>query len=235
MNRLSADTSIISSALTESVSIAIRAAATLTLGTGFLFYTSWELALVSTACLAPMLFLSKVYGGYIKRLTKEQLEVYGLASSVAEEVLANIRNTVSFNREDFSRERYGKQVDAAFGIGRDVALRRGLFMGSTNFVLSMSILAALGYGSMMVANGTLSAGQLTTFLLYSVNVAGASFQMTVRGALTKTSGLGHLRAHAGFKLNVHNSFALCLSVCLFGGLFGVAVCLLGAHACARRH
>ena len=90
MNRLSADTSIIGGALTESVSMAIRGAGTLTLGTGacvalprprpashdtpqcatarcssgFLFYTSWELALVSTACLLPMLGISRVFGRY---------------------------------------------------------------------------------------------------------------------------------------------------------------------------
>jgi len=180
MNRLSADTSLIGSALTESVSMAIRGAATMALGTGFLFYTSWELALVSTASLLPMLILSRLYGQFIKRRTKEQLEVYGLASSVAEEVVGNIRNTLIFNRQDYATRRYSEQVDAAFEIGKDVAFRRGMFMGSTNFVLSVSILAALGYGSMMVANNTLSPGQLTTFLLYSVNVAGASFQLTVR-------------------------------------------------------
>jgi ABC-type bacteriocin/lantibiotic exporter with double-glycine peptidase domain len=180
MNRLSADATLIGSVLTESVSMALRSVGTLTLGTAFLFYTSWELALVSTASLVPMLLLSRVYGDFIKRRTKEQLQVFGAASSVAEEFISNVRSTLIFNRQAHAAQRYAEQVDAAFAIGRDVAFRRGLFMGSTNFVVSMSILAALGYGSMMVAKGALSPGQLTSFLLYSVTVAGASFQVTVR-------------------------------------------------------
>jgi hypothetical protein len=182
MNRLSADTAIIGTAVTESVSIAIRGVATLTLGTGFLFYTSWELALVSTATLLPIMLLSRVYGSFIKQRTKRQLEVLGQGSAAAEEAVSNIRNTFIFNRQDFALGKYARQIDAAFEVGREIAYRRGLFMGATNLVLSLSILSAVGYGSMMVANGTLSPGQLTSFLLYSINVGGASFQLTVRSS-----------------------------------------------------
>ena len=178
INRLSTDTTIISNTLTESVSLALRGMATMSIGSGFLFYTCKELALVSTGSLLPLIVLARFYGSIIKKETQRQLETFGESTSSAEEALSNAKFITLFNRHGFMADRYNTKIDGVFDIGRRVSLYRGFFMGSTNLMVSLSMLSVLGYGSTMVAAGAISAGQMTTFLLYMVNVAGAAFSLT---------------------------------------------------------
>eukprot|EP00457_Paulinella_chromatophora_P003290 gb/GEZN01003297.1/.p1 GENE.gb/GEZN01003297.1/~~gb/GEZN01003297.1/.p1 ORF type:complete len:697 (+),score=84.49 gb/GEZN01003297.1/:123-2093(+) len=175
VNRLSGDVGIISTTLTESVSVGIRSLGSAVLGTGFLFYTSWELALVSSLSILPIVALTRAYGNRIKTLTTQQLEALGSSSSVAEEVLNNIRTTQAFANQDYEQNRYGKEIEEAYQVGRRMSQVRGIFMGTSNWVLSFSLLTVLGYGAHLVTLGHLSAGELTAFLLYSTNVAGSLF------------------------------------------------------------
>lgn len=64
-------------------------------------------------------------------------------------------------------------------------------MGSSNWVMSLSLLSVLGYGSNLVATGAISPGQLTTFLMYAVNVGASFFSITsVYTALMRATGAG---------------------------------------------
>ena len=178
INRISTDTTVISNTLTESVSLALRGIATMSIGSGFLFYTCKELAMVSTGSLLPLIVLARFYGSIIKKETQRQLETFGESTSSAEEALSNAKFITLFNRQGFMIERYNDKIDAVYGIGKRVSLYRGFFMGSTNLMVSLSMLSVLGYGSTLVAADAISAGQMTTFLLYMVNVAGAAFSLT---------------------------------------------------------
>mmetsp|Transcript_16760 Transcript_16760/g.20294 ORF Transcript_16760/g.20294 Transcript_16760/m.20294 type:complete len:678 (+) Transcript_16760:66-2099(+) len=178
VNRISSDTTIVSNTLTESVSMALRGVSTTIVGTGFLFYTCPNLALVSTGTLLPLLLLGRFYGNFIKSETRNQLEVFGRATSVAEESISNARVVKLFNRKDYVVGNYETDLEETFNVGKSIAKYRGVFMGSSSLVFSLSMLSVLGYGSSMVANGLISPGELTSFLLYAVNVTGAAFQIT---------------------------------------------------------
>lgn len=178
INRLSADTSVVSSTLTESVSILLRSLGTTTLGTCFLVYTSPQLAVVSCLTLLPVALISKFYGTYVKTLTKEKLDILGVATANAQEALGNIRTVVLFSREEHEKAKYGGNIQDSYVVGTKLAVVRAGFMGASNMVISLSMLSVLGYGSTLVASGALSAGTLTTFLLYAANVGASVFSIS---------------------------------------------------------
>jgi ABC-type multidrug transport system fused ATPase/permease subunit len=62
----------------------LRGAGTATIGTAFLFYTSWQLAIVSCLTLLPIALISKFYGSYVKLWTKKKLDALGLATASAQ-------------------------------------------------------------------------------------------------------------------------------------------------------
>jgi len=178
MSRLSADTSIISSALTESTSMLLRGVGSFALGAGFLFYTSWELATVCCLTLVPFAVMSRVYGSWLRVQTKLQLERFGAATAAAEEAFSNIRTVVSFQREPFEAQRYGSAVQKTFEVGKTITTGRAVYMGTANMIINVAMISVLGYGATMVAHGTLTPGNLTSFLLYAVQLGGSLFQLS---------------------------------------------------------
>lgn len=175
INRLSADTSIVSASLTESLSVFVRSVGTIVLGTSFLFYTSWQLAVVSCVTLCPIIVITRVNGSYMKKRTAEKLEAFGRATASAQEAIANVRTVALFSKEGFERERFGTQLQTTFELGKSMAVAGACFMGLTNLTTSLSMLAVLGYGTHLVTNGHVTPGELTTFLLYALNVGGSVF------------------------------------------------------------
>ena len=67
-NRLAADTTVIANTLTETVSMALRGAGSMVMGTAFMVYSSWELALVAGLTLFPLVGVTRVYGAYVGRI-----------------------------------------------------------------------------------------------------------------------------------------------------------------------
>lgn len=46
----------------------------------------------------------RIYGKSLRTMTKEQADVFGKASAIADEMLSNIRTVLLFSREDFAKQ-----------------------------------------------------------------------------------------------------------------------------------
>ncbi|XP_063233075.1 ATP-dependent translocase ABCB1-like isoform X2 [Bacillus rossius redtenbacheri] len=92
---------------------------------GLAFYRGWELTLICLISL-PVTLLSV---GIVARMTgvlaKKELQLYGRAGSIAEEVLGSIRTVVAFGGESKEVDRYQMNLGAA----KDNNVKRGLFSG----------------------------------------------------------------------------------------------------------
>lgn len=193
MNRLAADTSIVSGAMTESISMAVRGLATLILGTAVLIYTSPMLAMTTVGVIVPFLVIFRFYGRFIKLYTNKQLRKYGDAASVAEEALGNIRTVGTFAREPFEAQRYSTEIQDAYIQGRKIAIRRGIFMGSVNMVIAASVMGILGMGAYdsLQPHPSITSGQYATFLMLSGHVGGALMSLSsVYNSLMRAMGAG---------------------------------------------
>ncbi len=170
-NRLASDTSVVQSAATVNVSMALRYALTATGSVGILFFISWRLTFVMLALVPVATVGALFYGRFVRRLSRQVQDTLAQATEVATETLAGIRTVRAFAREDAENERYAERIEASFELAR----RRSFFSAGFGAVASFAgygaIAAVLWYGGVLLVEGRLSMGELTAFLLYTFTVA----------------------------------------------------------------
>ena len=71
MCRLSNDTSIVGSAVTNNISDGLRATFQACAGVSMMVYTSPKLAAVSLAIVPPFILIARMYGRYVRNITKQ--------------------------------------------------------------------------------------------------------------------------------------------------------------------
>ncbi len=170
-NRLASDTTVLQNAVSVNISMGLRFMASVLGGIGCLFYTSRLLTLVMLSVVPPVALGAVAYGRHIRKLSRDVQDTLAKSSEIAEESLAGIRTVRSFAAEPSEVARYSAAVTASFVLSRTRALMASSFIGVASFAAYASIAAVLFYGGHLVSSGTLTAGELTSFLVYTVLVA----------------------------------------------------------------
>lgn len=170
-NRLSSDTTVLQNAVSVNISMALRFLVTTVGGMGLLFYTSPRLTLVMLAVVPPVALGAVAYGRRVRKLSRDVQDALASGSEVAEEVLGGIRTVRAFDAERHEAARYASAVARSFDIARKRALTAATFMGVASFAAYLAAVAVLWYGGRLVAGGGLTAGGLTSFLVYTLLVA----------------------------------------------------------------
>ena len=172
MSRLSADAQEVEYAVTHQAVSALRGLV-MTIGSAaMLLYTSPTLAAVSVCTLPPIFIATRRIGEKLEIQQEEVQKLEGDASSLAEQALSSISSVKQFVSEDYENTRYHNAVAASHRKALETAhmqaqLEAGAFIGSQG-----AVLCVLGYGSSMVLDGAITAGDLTGFVIYSLLMAG---------------------------------------------------------------
>ncbi|KAF1313866.1 Atp-binding cassette sub-family b member 10, partial [Globisporangium splendens] len=174
INRLSADTTLIGKVLSDNVANGLRSGGQAIGSVTMLFVTCPKLAMVMLAIVPPIAIGGVSYGRFVKKLTTEVQKQLSEATEIAEEKLSNIRVVRWFAKESHEIEVHKKKVDEVLALARKRSLASASFFGGVDFAVKMSMLGVLGYGGQMVADGLITSGELTSFLLYTLYV-GFSF------------------------------------------------------------
>ncbi|TGT79547.1 ABC transporter transmembrane domain-containing protein, partial [Mesorhizobium sp. M5C.F.Ca.ET.164.01.1.1] len=90
------------------------------------------------------------------------------ATAYASEQIGAVRTLQAFTNETLVTGRFSAAVEAAFEAARGSVLARAFLTFFAIFMIFSSVVAVLWFGSRDVLAGTLSAGTLGQFLLYSV-------------------------------------------------------------------
>jgi len=163
-------------------------------GSSLLLYTSPMLTAVSLLSLPPVFISARYFGKSIKEFQKQVQEELGMTTTKAEEIISQIKTVRSFNGEGLEVEQYKLSVERV----RDRAIAagtRGAYLdGSVHMAANAGLLAILAVGANMVGadngmGGVISPGDLASFLMYSIFVAGNTASLsTLYGSLQKTKG-----------------------------------------------
>ena len=178
LNRLSSDTTVIQSAVTTNVSMALRFGVTLLGSLAIMSIASWRLTLVMLAIVPLIAVGATVYGRMLRTVSREAQDALAESTAVAEESLGGIRTVRAFAREEAEATRYAGAVERAFELARRRARLRGVFLGVTTFLGYSSIAAVTWYGGRLVGEGSMSFGDLTAFILYTFTLAVAIGMLT---------------------------------------------------------
>ena len=170
MSRLASDTATIQGSVSANISFGLRNLIQLIGGVALLIYTSPGLTLLILAVVPAIVLGAVVYGRRIRRLSRKVQDAIAEGQSVAEESIAGIRTVRSFAAEEAERGRYGDAIDRALGLARKRIVASSLFMAATTFAGYASAALVFWYGGKLVARGEMSAGDLTSFLVYTLLV-----------------------------------------------------------------
>eukprot|EP01104_Vermistella_antarctica_P011957 TRINITY_DN3387_c0_g1_i1.p1 TRINITY_DN3387_c0_g1~~TRINITY_DN3387_c0_g1_i1.p1 ORF type:complete len:740 (+),score=171.75 TRINITY_DN3387_c0_g1_i1:299-2518(+) len=169
INRLSSDTQVIETSLTNNLSMAMRYSATSLLSVIILFFVSWKLTLVMLLVIPPVSVGAVLYGQYVRSIVKKTQEALAKATEVSEECVSNIRTVRAFAMESFESGKYAKEVEVSYVLGVKLSLARGGFAGGVAMAMNVAIMIVLWYGGVLVLRGTMSPGTLASFLLYAIS------------------------------------------------------------------
>ncbi|KAF7838546.1 ABC transporter B family member 25 [Senna tora] len=170
LNRLSEDTQIIKNAATTSLSHVLSCFSTSFIGLVFMFSTSWKLTLLALLVVPPTFVAVRKLGAFLRDLSHKTQAAAAEAASIAEESFGAIRTVRSFAQEEYEISRYSEKVDETLKLGLKEAKVDGLFSGGIYTATSLPIFVVVVYGAYLTITGSMSAGDLTSFILYSLTV-----------------------------------------------------------------
>jgi len=189
ISRLGADTELVQTVVSSSMSVALRSVVTALGGAAMLVQTSPRLAgyaaLVIPIVIAPIVLA----GRRQQRLARANQDRVADASAIANETLNSMYAVQAYAREPVEKQRYDAAIARALATARK---RIGQRAGLTALVILLifgAITFALWSGARSVMSGGLDAGVLGQFVLYAVITAGSFGGLTeVWSEISRASG-----------------------------------------------
>lgn len=173
ISRLGSDTIIVGKSITQNVSDGLRSMVSASAALTMMTYVSYKLVGILAIAFPPVAIGAFLYGRAIRNLSRRIQKNLGTLTKIAEERLGNVRTSQAFAGELQEVNRYNSQVRKIFGLGKREAFISATFFSASGFMGNATFLALLYVGSGMVRNGSMSVGDLTTFLMYT-GYAGSS-------------------------------------------------------------
>jgi len=170
-NRLASDTTVLQNTVTVNVSMLLRFTIMAIGAIGFLFYTSWKLTLLTLTVVPVVAISGGFFGRKMRAISRNFQDALAESTVVAEETIAGVRTVRAFAREEQEIARYSEAVEASFAIAKRRASIIAMLRGFIGFGGYGAIAVVLWFGGNMLVDGTISIGELTSFLLYTLTVA----------------------------------------------------------------
>jgi ATP-binding cassette subfamily B protein len=189
VSRLTADTTQIKSAVGATSSVALRNAIMGLGAVAMMIVTSPKLSGLVIAAIPVIVLPLVAFGRSVRRKSRLAQDTLAEATAYASEQIGAPRTMQAFTAEPMVVSRFERAVNAAFEAARSSVFARSILTFFAIFTIFSSVVAVLWFGSRDVLAGTISAGTLGQFLLYSVFAAGALGALSeVWGELSQAAG-----------------------------------------------
>ena len=173
LSRLSDDVTRLQNTVGQDLSIFLRNVLMLVGGVAILFYMNWLLAAAMLTVVPALMIAANYWSRIIREISRQAQDELARASGALQEGLSAIETVQAFTREDFEVKRYGGALERTFGLFIRRTLARSWFASVISFLAFTSIAGVFWLGGSMVIEGTITASNLMSFLLYTMMVAGA--------------------------------------------------------------
>jgi subfamily B ATP-binding cassette protein MsbA len=171
VSRITNDTALLQSAVTEDLVALLRQALTLIGAVVLLFWLDWRLTLIILLGV-PFITLTMVWlGRKIRHESKLVQDALARSASVVEETVSAVRIVKSFTREAYEIDRFTEAVTETYDAAMRRAKVRAILSPMIGFMAFASITITLWFGSYEVIQGYLTAGDLVAYLIYTMMVA----------------------------------------------------------------
>jgi ABC transporter fused permease/ATP-binding protein len=172
-SRMTADLTQIQSTLTTTIAEFLRQLILIIGGITLLTFISPKLTLLMVS-IVPVLAISAVFfGRFIRKISREVQDKVAESTTIIEETLQGISNVKAFTNELFETLRFKKSVNEIVELAIRGGVYRGAFAAFIIFCIFGAIVAVVWMGVRLAIDGSITIGELVSFVLYSVFV-GAS-------------------------------------------------------------
>ncbi|MDH3192682.1 MAG: ABC transporter transmembrane domain-containing protein [Acidimicrobiia bacterium] len=172
-SRLTSDVSVVQTTVSQSVAQTLAQGVTLVGGIGLMLSISLSLSLAVLSFLPIAIVTAATFGRRLRRISTDFQDRVAEANSYAEESISANRVVKWFTAEQTETDRYSSAVSASYDVARHRAKLRAIFVSIVTFVAFGTLAVVVWLGGRQVLAGALTGGQLISFLLYTLTVAGA--------------------------------------------------------------
>ncbi|HEU4716797.1 MAG TPA: ABC transporter transmembrane domain-containing protein [Bacteroidia bacterium] len=173
-SRISNDISQIGETMTTGVAEFLRQFIIIVGGITIICFISWKLALVMLAIVPPVAFVTVFFGRRIRKHSRLVQDKIAESNVIVTESFQGITNVKSFTNEGYEIGRYTKSTKEIVQQAIRYAISRGSFFSFIIFCLFGSMMLMVWFGVRMTVLDELTAGQMLSFLFYTVFIS-ASF------------------------------------------------------------
>ena len=172
-SRLTTDIAQLQGTVSHQIAEFSRQVLTLAGAVTLLAITQPRLTLTALAVIPVAVTTAFFFGRRLRRMSTGVQDKVAEATAVAEEAFSQIRTVQSFAMEEWERTRFSDRVDAIVAAAVVRARVRGMFFGAITFAAFTAVVIVLWQGGVLVSEGKLTAGELITFLIYTITIAGS--------------------------------------------------------------
>ena len=188
-SRLTADCSSLQKLVVSDAISALRAGLMATGAGVAMLSISPSLFCISLLSFPPAVVLARRMGETMRERQRQVQEALGAAGAEAERALGNVHTLKLFAAEGEALERYGVKVTTARRRAEEVGAAQALSEAGVGLALQSSALLVLAVGGQQILDGTLTYGDLSAFLLYSMMTGfGAGNVATAYSEFRRASG-----------------------------------------------
>ena len=172
-SRLTADIGLLQGILSHQLAEGARQVMALTGGIVILTLMQPKLMLAAVGVMPLVVGSAMLFGRRLKRITTSVQDELADSTAAADEALGQIRVVQGFVQQQRESRRYGEKIMAVVTAALRRARVRAFFFGAITFTTFAGVTAVLYVGGLLVLAGDLTAGELVTFLLYTISIAAA--------------------------------------------------------------
>lgn len=189
LSRLTGDTTLIQTVVGSSISMGLRSLFQFFGGMVMLAVTNLYLFSLNIGLMLLLILPIIIIGRSVKKLSRESQDRIADSSAMAGEILNAMPTVQSYIQEHREIARFSKSADISFNTAlKRVKVRAMLTVLMVTAVLG-TIIFVLWIGARQVAAGSMTGGELASFVLYAVMVAGAVGTMAeVWGEVMRAAG-----------------------------------------------
>lgn len=171
--QLAGDTTTVYNIISSSLSVMMRNIVMLTGGIILMLSTSLKLTSIIGLVIPLLVVLVAVMGRTTRKLSRGAQDKVAELTSVTDEIIHNIKTIQSYAQEDYEKNRFEGKLSELISLSLNRIMSRSLL----TFALIVGVFSTVGIilwiGSADVIKGTISPGQLSSFIFLTI-ICGAS-------------------------------------------------------------
>lgn len=189
MSRITNDTMVISEFITDDLLGALTGVISIVGSVILIFAVDWKMAVIMLGLVPITVFAISPLNKKLYKISRDFQEKTGEYQAKMNGVLANIRLVKTCIAEDKEENRGKELTQELFNIGIKGGKIIALVQPLTTMLIFLLLILIFGYGSVRVANGSLSAGSLVAIIYYLFQIATPCMGLTAfMGQLSRSCG-----------------------------------------------